>query len=267
MNQKDLEEFIRKHQKESTILEYKVKLNCNTKKELIKFIKGTMHSNILRTIYAFANTDGGTLFIGIDEHKNSQNNSSKYEITGIDRIDEKIVNDTLKNMDSKIDTKTEYIELKEQKRKVLKVDVQPLRLGDKPQLLDGVLYFREYDQTKTVKSFGEASSIYAKTQFYFFLIKGLKENLHNSINNENTFTSIQFIDGLINHVNEFTKEHYINSEISKNAVKYLEDIKKVVQHDRGLFKTPLSPDFKLESKDKLIDNFIGIYKSIIEAGV
>ena len=53
-------------------------------------IQDKMHFKILKTIYAFANTKGGDLYVGIENKKQS--------IEGIDSCDKKIVERILKQV-------------------------------------------------------------------------------------------------------------------------------------------------------------------------
>jgi len=57
----ELHAFIEKYN-ESLTLEYKLRPNFHDIKESIEAIKKRMHFKILRTIYAFANTEGGELY-------------------------------------------------------------------------------------------------------------------------------------------------------------------------------------------------------------
>ena len=64
MTEKELLAFIENpNNKESNTLEYKLKPNFNEIEQSIKEIPKRMHFNILKTIYAFANTIGGDLYI------------------------------------------------------------------------------------------------------------------------------------------------------------------------------------------------------------
>ena len=260
MDQKDLENFIKNPPKEGSTLEYKLKPNFNEIEQSIKHITKRMHFNILKTVYAFANTEGGDLFIGICEH--TQNQQKKYEITGIDTTDEGIVTSILKRVNQKIDKKIERIQLKEQKRTVLHIKIQPLKWVDKPQLLNGILYIREDANTIQAQSASEATSVYTTKQlFYLFLTKNLKDILFKSIDNKNNSFSFKFIEALTNHITA----KYSNVEQEKLVTQCLNNIKKVMESDKSPFKTTKLPD--LEDKNKLIDEFIDAYKSILQTGV
>lgn len=88
MKEDELHAFIKNSRnRESDILEYKLKPNFSEIKKSIKEITKRMHFNILKTIYAFANTEGGELYIGITDERH---------IEGIDSCDKEIVERILK---------------------------------------------------------------------------------------------------------------------------------------------------------------------------
>ena len=87
MTEEKLKAFVENPEnKEGQTLEYKLKPNFCEIKETFDHIKDRVHFKILKTIYAFANTKGGELYIGVGDKK---------EIIGIDSFDKKIVEDTI----------------------------------------------------------------------------------------------------------------------------------------------------------------------------
>ena len=123
MEEKELRDFI-KNNEENITLEYKLKPNFNEIKEGIDAIKKRMHFKILRTIYAFANTEGGDIYIGIKDKKRT--------IEGVDDCDIKLVEkQILSKMDRIIKIEKEHFKLKNN-RVVIKIKVNKLNLWDKP---------------------------------------------------------------------------------------------------------------------------------------
>ena len=171
MTETELRTFINKNNpsnKESETLEYKLKPNFNEIENCIKEIKNRMHFNILKTIYAFANTRGGELYIGVTDEKH---------IEGIDKSDEKIVTEKIwKRVDQLIKKEKEIIKLKNG-RIVIKIKIYPLKIYDKPLFVDGVLYARENNRTKKVSSFKNYLSLYEDRQLYMYYVRGIENSL------------------------------------------------------------------------------------------
>ena len=112
-NIEDLSNFLDKEEnKESDVLEFKEQINHIEKSDIKNFIDTYFEFNILKSIYAMANTNGGTILIGISDDKN---------IIGIKESE-------VKNLTKKIndihDVKTRINDLKlENGRVVLKIDL------------------------------------------------------------------------------------------------------------------------------------------------
>ena len=267
MTEEELQTFIQTNNTESQSLEYKIKPNFNDIQEAIKHITKRMHFNILKTIYAFANTKGGDLYIGIRENKKAK----KMEAVGLNTEDVGLIKSIMGKVNPKVVKKTEFIELKTKDREVIKITVSELKLYDKPQLLDGILYYREGDQTKTLKNFENSPKIYQNQQFYLFLLEGIKNNfqefqkkLSSEIKDDKSFTHDQFIKGLKSHINKFAIDNNIKDHDKiKKAKNLLDNIQKAINS-----KQSISIDDILkkppENTKKLINNFIEIYKSIID---
>ena len=68
MTREELQNFINDND-EHIELEYKLRLNFDDIKKAIDHITKRIHFNILKAIYALANTKGGVLYIGIGEPK------------------------------------------------------------------------------------------------------------------------------------------------------------------------------------------------------
>lgn len=149
MTEEELFTFI-KNNKEGLTLEYKLKPNFHDIKGSIDTIKEKMHFKILQTIYAFANTEGGELYVGIkDKNSNveSADDTDRERIEGLDNCDIKIVERTiLKQVKSIIKKEQETIQLKNG-RVVIKIKVYPLKIYDKPLFAGGILYVRENDES------------------------------------------------------------------------------------------------------------------------
>ncbi len=107
MTEIELRKFVNKNN-EGQNLEYKLKSNFNEIKEMIEHIKERMHFKILKTVYAFANTEGGTLYVGIEEKKISKSESENRRekvVVGIDEYDKKVVEAILNKVTPKITKK------------------------------------------------------------------------------------------------------------------------------------------------------------------
>ena len=269
ITEEELRNFIKNNQNENQTLEYKLKPNFNEIKEVMEHIKERMHFKILTTIYAFANTEGGDLYVGIGE-KNISESSEEYKkgkiVVGVDECDEKTIKRILEQVTPKITKNGEKIPLKEEKRHAIKISVDELKLYEKPQLLNGVLFWRENDNTKVVKSFEDASKIYRREQFYGFLLKGIKENLYKIAKEKNSFISDQFIAGLKEHIIIFTKDNKVTDrDIVEKAIQQLGQIHEVITERRSqLFVAQAQPVYDI---NKLISDFISTYKAIIRLGV
>ncbi len=269
MTEKDLRDFIDQHHPESETLEYKSKPNVNVIKKIIKHIQKRMHYNIVKSIFAFANTNGGHLYIGIRENKKKE----KLEIVGVDKEDENIIKDMLKRVATIISYTKEIIKLKKLERNIIHITVQPLKLYDKPQLLNGVLYFRDGNKTELVKRDGW-KELYEKKQLYFYVLEGIKNNLNKIIQGDfkDIFVTDNFITGLKEHINSFNKKDKvidkkaINKAINK-AILLLNKIKDV-SNKQVENKYQLPKDVKEKQPQKqLIDDFIKTYKQIMDLGV
>ena len=270
MTEIELQKFVSEHD-EGLKLEYKLKPNFNEIKEMIGHLNERMHFKILATIYAFANTGGGDLYVGIGE-KNISENSSEYKkekiVIGVDEYDEKIIKRILEKVTPKITKQYKIIQLKKEKRNVIKISVNELKLYEKPQLLDGILYYRKNCHTKTVKSFEDVSNIYKKEQFYRFLLNGIERNLKKIKEEVDQFVIDQFIEGLKTHISEFAKKNkIIDFETVKNAESKLKDIQEAIiekKSQSGRLPGGISPNkIKLIDIDRHINDFIETYKTII----
>ena len=243
-----------KNNNESLTLEYKLKPNFNEIKESINAIKKRMHFKILRTIYAFANTKGGELYIGVKD--------KKQILEGIDDSDRKIVEQKiLKKKDKIIQTKREIIELKNG-RIVIKIHVTELNIWDKPLFLDGILYIRKGNETKKIISFKEYSSIYDR-QLYMFFSDGIKSNLKKLTKQSETFDAHQFVEGLKFHIKSFITKNKLKGyekEIKK-AEDLLDKIRQTIIDPKSISKEVSLIDYPLNLV--LIDEFIKVYENII----
>jgi len=158
-----------------------------------------MHFKIFKTIYAFANTKGGDLYVGIE--------NKKQNIEGTDNCDKKIVERILEQVHPIIKTEKEDIQLKNG-RVVIKIKVYPLKIYDKPLFVDGILYVRENDTTKTEKSFGNYLSLYKDKQLYMCYVIGIKNNLKKLAEQKN-FEVQQLIKELKIHIKSFIEKNQI----------------------------------------------------------
>ena len=271
MTEAELQNFVDEH-KEGTKVEYKLKPNFNDTRDIIEYVRKKRHFNILKTIYAFANTDGGTLYIGVGEPQDDNMTRKKRVVVGVDDCDMKLIEGILTRVDKKITRNTEIVQL-ENKRKVMKIIVEKLKSYDKPLHLDGVFYFRKNDSTHVVKFFAEAVPMYKKDQFYLFLLKGVESNLCTIKEEEDNFMIKQFIDGLKNHIKLFANTHNItDKETINKAEQLLDEIQKEIKKTRqdrikSLTDVPDISTHREINIDELIDKFIQTYKIIIEMGV
>lgn len=278
MTRQELQDFIDKNN-ESTRLEYKLKPNFSNIKKVMEHISKRMewmHFNILKTIYAFANTKGGDLYIGIGEYeyedKDESKKKKKQTIVGVDAGDLSLIESVLNKKSPKITIIKKTIPLTEEKRDVIKITVKELERYDKPQLLDGVLYVRRDDESHPIQSFEDQLKIYKKEQFYLFLLKGLEANLHGIKDTSNNFMVKQFIDGLKHHIRQFANQNKItNPEIMNEAENLLNKIQKRIIKSKSLkTKSPIeAPDNVGQKKsiDESINDFMKTYKAIIKLGV
>ena len=275
ITEEELRNLIKNNQNEDQTLEYKLKPNFNEIKEVTEHIKERMHFKILTTIYAFANTEGGDLYVGIGEKNISESGKEcKKEkiVVGVDECDEKTIKRILEQVTPKITKEGEMIQLKEEKRHVIKISVDKLNLFEKPQLLDGIAYYRDGDQTKTVKSFEDAPKIYQKELYYGFLLKGAERNLKQIKDERNSSVVNSFIEGLKYHINEFVRKNKIaDHELVSNAEKQLEFIKgelmKKNTQRSNLFKGVSSDEIQYTNINTHISDFINTYKQIIQSEV
>ena len=251
MTEEELLSFVKKpNNKENLVLEYKLKPNFNEINKNIKEIQKRMHFNILKTIYAFANTKGGELYIGIGDKKQT--------LEGVDECDKEILN----KIDTSIKKEKEIIKLKNG-RVVIKITVYPLKIYDKPLFVDGILYVREDDTTKAKKSFGDYLALYTDKQLYMCYVRGIKSNLKKLKEQKKQFELDQFIEGLKVHIKSMIEENKIkDEEVLKKAEDLLDNIRQKVidsikkPKEASLITSPLDLDL-------LIDKFIKVYKKII----
>ena len=271
MAEEKLQHFINENP-ESYKLEYKLKPNFSEIKEVMKHIDKRMewmHFNILKTIYAFANTKGGDLYLGIDEDDKGE----KRTVVGLADYDLKLIKNVIKKVTQTITKNMEIIPLKEEKRSVVKITVKELDSYDKPQILDGVLYVRRNDQNYPIQSFEKSLGMYKKEQFYLFLLKGIEKNIHDMVNTQDTFMIKQFFDGLKYHIKQFARGYQITDvQLIQKAEDILNEIQKAIEVSKSA-KTKLLldiPDISVQKKlniDKSIDDFIKMYKIIVRMGV
>ena len=252
MTERELLAFIESNE-ESEILEYKLKTNFNEIKKNIEAIKERMHFNILKTIYAFANTKGGDLYIGVKD--------KERDIVGIDDFDKNIVEQKMLNRVKMIKTEKTIIKLPRFKRVVIRIKVDKLNLWDKPLFLDGILYIRENTETKKVKFFKDYLSLYENKQFYIVLIEGIRNNLKKLAKQQGDFEVQQFIEGLKMHIKFFTG----NKIALKKAEDLLDEIKQKIVNSKDRFQGDLPPA-PFSDLDSLVDKFIEVYKIIISEG-
>ena len=126
---------------ENVHLEYKTAKNCLPK-------------DFWRTYSAFANTDGGTVILGISEEK-----KFNYQIEGVINPD-KIVNElitTLHNSNKvscKLIDEQDIVHIIEDNKKLIKIKIHAANFDQKPVYLNGNLqnsYIRENDGDFKVK--------------------------------------------------------------------------------------------------------------------
>ena len=259
MTETELLTFINNpNNKESETLEYKLKPNFNEIRKSIGEIQNRMHFNILKTIYAFANTKGGELYIGIENNEQS--------IEGIDNCDKKIVEQTiLQQVDPIIKKEKKNIQLKNG-RVVIKIQIYPLKIYDKPLFVDGILYVRENNTTKKAdKSFKNYPSFYEDKQLYMCYWGGIESNLK-KLAEQNNFEVQQFIKGLKTHIKSFIEQNQITGY--ENALSEAEDLLDKIERKIVDPKSQPTDTLPAISSDlgSLIDQFIGIYKNIISKG-
>ena len=262
MTEEDLNEFI-KYNEESETLEYKLKPNFNEIDKSIKKIQKRMHFNILKTIYAFANTEGGELYIGVDEDRGAD---IPYKAEGMNSCDKKIVEQTiLKPLQSSIiKTEKEDIQL-ENGRVVIKINVDKLQLYEKPIFLDGILYVRKGKSTEKVSSFNDYLQLYKDKQLYMCYEKGIKSNLKKLAEQDKNFEIKQFIEGLKIHIKSFIENNQITGyEQALNKVESL--LRDIEQKLNNQASNIVDSQDKLPSLDSLIEDFIKTYKAIISKG-
>ena len=257
MTKQELFAFVQNNE-ESDTLEYKLKPNFNGIKKNIDAIKDRMHFNILKTIYGFANAEGGVLYVGIKDRgcdtKDSEN-TIRRRIEGLDECDIRIVTKQIwKDIDPKIKKEKKFIEL-ENSRSVMKIIVAKLKPLDKPLFLDGILYIRSGTETKQAKSFKDCEQVYKDKQWYMCLTNGIKSNFKRLMKPEEDFASNQFIEGLKIHMRSIVEKNRME------GYKYLEEAEDLIDQIKEkitVSKNTLQPDL-----DKLIDDFIKNYKSIV----
>ena len=262
MTEKELLAFIQsRNNRENETLEYKLKPNFNEIKKNIKEIQDRMHFNILKTIYAFANTEGGDLYIGIREIKRDK---LPFEPEGIDECDKKIVDQILEQVDKSIKINKDTIKLTNS-RTVVKIKVDRLKLHDKPLFLDGILYVRENDNTKKVNSFVKDFPLYKDKQLYMCFTEGIKSNLRQLKEQTECFELSQFIEGLKIHIKSLIEKRAGYEEKLQKVERLLDQMKqkKDEMASPNLQALPvqsirISPGF-----DSLVDKFIDLYKKII----
>ena len=234
-------------------MEYKLKPNFNEIKECINSIIKRTHFNVLKTIYAFANSKGGDLYVGIGD---------ELTIEGIDNYDKKIVKGILKRTDKKVKIEQKIIKLKNS-RVVMKIKVDPLKIYDKPLFLGGILYVRENKTTIAKKSFEEYLSLYKNRQLYMCFTKGIKSNLNQLKEQREPFELNQFIEGLKFHIKSLIEKNKITEYEKK--LKEMENLLDRIKQKfvdlgdipQGSSKAPF-PDF-----NSLVDKFIDLYRAII----
>ena len=268
MTKKELQSFIESN-KERKDLEYKLKPNFNEIKNTIEHLTKRMHFNILKTIYAFANTEGGTLFIGISEDKEKSTKKWERTIVGVDNCDQELIKSLCKRISKKITIKKEeIIKLKEEKREVIKIVVNKLKMYDKPQLLDGILYFRDNDSTKSATEDDWRKILYIEEQFYLYYLEGVRDNLYKIRKDQDTFMAKQFITGLKQHIEKFANENQItDNDLIKKLKKLLNKIQSGITKATNLKSTIDAPMEQHINIDKDIEDFVKTYKTIIEIGV
>ena len=265
MTEKELNEFIKNpSNRENQTLEYKLKPNFNEIQKNIEEIIKKMHFNILKTIYAFANAEGGELYIGVNEDKHED---MPYKAIGIDECDKNIIKKVLEKLDKIIKIEQEDISLNNG-RIVIKIKVDKLKVIDKPIFLDGVLYVRENDNTKTVSSFKDYSQLCEEKQLYMCYVKGIENNLKKLAKQSDTIEIQQLIEGLKIHINLFIDKHKKqitdHEKVLTKAENLLKNIKEAIEQKKSNQK-------KVDSQnrtpvDSLINNFIETYKTIISKG-
>ena len=252
MNENELKQFTERNKEETNSLEYKLRPNFSEIKETIDHIKERMHYGFIETIYAFANTKGGDLYIGID---------NEGIIKGVDESDLQIIENEIKKINNKITLETKTIIL-QNGRKVKKITVDQLKSYEKPQLLNGVLYWRDKDNTKKVKSFSDVPSIYKKEQFYMYMTNGIRESLKEITQKNNYFDIEQFIKGLKTHMDK--KKSTFNQEDLKKGLDLLDKIQNKFKP-----KSSVTESFEKTNIDEFptidadIEEFIKIYRLIM----
>lgn len=257
--------FIKNH-KENVNLEYKLKPNFNEIQNNIKEITNRMHFNILKTIYAFANTEGGELYVGIEDKNSivkSVGDTDRKRVEGLDHCDIEIIEQILKQVNPIIKVeKKERIKLKNG-RIVIKIQVNKLNVWDKPLFVDGILYVREGNKTKKINSFKSHPLIYEDKQLYMCIAEGIKSNLK-KLNQSENFDAQQFIEGLKLHMKYFIKKNKLRGyeEALIKAEDLLDKIRQKIidQKSKSKEASPITSPLDL---DLLINEFIKVYKNII----
>ena len=129
-NVEELSKFLEKEEtQENEKLEFKEQINHIKKSDIKKFIDTYFEFNIVKAIYAMANTKGGNVLIGISDNK---------EIIGIKERDVEYLKEIIKEIDV-IDIRIE--ELKSEKgRMVLNIKVKPVSIYQKAIIKKGTIY-------------------------------------------------------------------------------------------------------------------------------
>ncbi len=265
MTREELQNFINDND-EHIELEYKLKPNFDDIETAINHITKRIYFKILKAIYALANTKGGVLYIGIGEDKKNR----KRTIVGVDDCDQKQIDSIFKKIHPKITIKKEFIKLEPEKREVIKITVDKLKLYDKPQLLNGVLYIRKKINEKDAETKTATTEEWIKIYFesYPYWLDSVRDNIYKVKNEQDNFVVKQFITGLKGHIKRFANENDItDKEIIKNAEKILDNIQTGISEIKLLKATPEAKQEKPVDIDKAIDDFIKTYKAIIDMGV
>ena len=253
MTEKELLDFITKN-KEGKTLEYKLKPDFNEIQEHIEAIQKRLHFNILQTIYAFANTNGGELYIGIKDKEQT--------VEGLDNSDKERVEGILKKIGQEIKIEKKEFPL-ENGRFVIKITVDRLKQMNKPLFLDGILYVRENDKTVKATFFNKHFLLYKKEQLYMCYIEGIKSNLKQLRQQRDSFELNQFMEGLKFHIKSLIEKNNItgHEEKLRKIEELLDQIKKSIMDSENLSQSA-SPERPLDF-DSLVREFIVIYKDII----
>lgn len=263
LKEKELK-FIEKNGQEHQTLEYKLRPNHFN---IDGHIKKYMHCNIKKIIYAFANTKGGVLYVGVcDKHEDF-----RTRIIGIEKIDTNKIIDVIKGVvnNTPIQVKGERILIEEKRNHVVKITVGKLEFFNKPQLLDGILYYRVGDSIRRVESFPKEIEFYHNYQIYLFLTKGIERNLQNLFSSQNLdiFKANQFLDGLKYHIEEFGIDNNVDDNKMTKVISLLNQIKRSITKIADS-KTEYRPTLQVNMEstndiDKDINKFVNTYREII----